>query len=154
METTSLQSYDFIRWLFTHTQVRQPGNPHTSVRGASPPYDNIAIIVDSELDFFKHIGNIAAVARCSSKPHPQMFLVPECSNFYTCLHCWCPPSVRVCFCVWFPYLKRLTLIELNQCSVAPQSGYVSWIMRHTVNRWSLLTYKLQTFKVNNCLWSN
>jgi len=40
METTSSQSNVFIRWHFTHTQVRRPGNPHTSVRGASPPYDS------------------------------------------------------------------------------------------------------------------
>jgi len=40
METTIPQSYDFIRWHFSHIQVRRPGNPHTSVMGAYPPYDS------------------------------------------------------------------------------------------------------------------
>jgi len=40
MKTTSSRSNVFIRWQHTHTQVRRPGNPHTSVRGANTPYDS------------------------------------------------------------------------------------------------------------------
>jgi len=28
----------------THTPVRRPGNPHTSVRGADPPYDSSHLV--------------------------------------------------------------------------------------------------------------
>jgi len=40
MKTTSSRNNDFVRWQHTHMQVRRPGNPHTSVRGANPPYDS------------------------------------------------------------------------------------------------------------------
>jgi len=105
--------------------------------------EDLGIIMDRELRFSKHTGNIVACTHARAN-NIHMFLVPGCSNSFTCLYCLCPPSVRVWFLSFSPHISRVRLIELNQCSINSQTGYISCIICCTVNGWSLLSLDLES----------
>jgi len=74
--------------------------------------------------------------------------LPRDVQTYTCLYCLCPPSVRVWFlCLVSTFQERL--IELNQCSVASQNGYVSWIIPQRLI--SLDLESLEVKRLRHCL---
>jgi len=64
---------------------------------------DLGIIVDRELKFSKHTGNMFARAHARATLSTN---VPGCSNSYTCLYCLCRPSVRVWFLCLVPTFQE------------------------------------------------
>jgi len=83
---------------------------------------DLGIIVDSELKFPKHIGNIVARTHAPANLIHICFLPRDVQTLTRALTVYVCPLLEVL--VFGPHISRVGLIELNQRSVASQSGYV------------------------------